>query len=308
MNSYNRQEGPPLQHQALTGFRLRGVDQMPLMAQEEICPILKQYFDFLELALNDKERRVEIELLQEMLLEIVQLLRSGKSQIRDDGYLHLLNRLTNIYARGLQVEDDRAFAGTAASFAAILESVSQQFQNYDYTHSVNLLLHYVDRLYNAREASWLDVYEHLLSMPDSIHIMPQLRIDHLNEINGWIEEGVDNLFTLRDEQLDLLDILDQTISDLELQILTRHAQMRQKSAQGGNILDFSRAQQQQELRDMIKERDQLMRERLTKLDILDLLEANIGEFSDRLAKMRRSTLLKLVWEHPDPQALERTGD
>ncbi len=300
MNSPIIEKEMPHSSQLTTAFRLQGVDHMPMMGQEEACPIIQQYFDFLEQELTDQGEKTNIALLQEMLMEIAQLLRSGKSQLREDGYLRMLNRLTDIYAKGLRVENDRAFAGTAVNFADILGSVSQRFQNYDYSHSVSLLVHYMDKLFNSREESWLEVYEHLISMPESIHVMQQLRMDHLNEINDWIEEGVDNLFTLWDEQLELIAIQDQTLSHLELQILTGHTQLQRKLASRlHGVIDLRLALKQRELRTLREQRDLLMLERRSKLEIVDLLESNIREFSDRLAKMRRSTLLKLVWNNPD---------
>jgi hypothetical protein len=296
MNHQNLGNETISHHQSSDAFRLQGVDHLPLMAQEEVCPILKQYFDFLENALLEHGEKVDIQLLQEMLLEISLLLRSGKSQLREDGYLRLLDRITNIYARGLQVEDDRAFAGTAVNFADILETISQNFQNYDYTHSVSLLLHYMDKLFNTREESWLEVYEHLLHIPDTIHIMHQLRIYHIDDINTWIEEGVDNLFTLRDEQLDAIDIQEAAMHDLQLQIKTRTSQLRKESLDS-RIIDINRARQLREIARLNKQCLQLVEDREGKRDLVALLDANIQEFSDRLAQMRRSTLMKLVWSN-----------
>jgi hypothetical protein len=280
-------------------FRLSGVDHLPLMAQEEVCPIIKQYFDYLEHALNDHGDQVDIGLLQEMLMEISLLLRSGKGLFREDGYLRMLDRLTAIYAKGLRVENGLAFAHTAANFADILESLSQQFQDYDYSHSVSVLLHYMDKLFNAREESWLQVYEHLLNMPDTIHIMQQLRLEHIDVINTWIEEGVDNLFTLREEQLDMIDIQGEAVHDLDHQIMTRLSQL-DKSPLHERVVDIGRARQLREIDRLTRQREQLVSDRQSKREIADLLETNIQEFSDRLAKMRRSTLLKLVWGNPNP--------
>jgi hypothetical protein len=268
------------------------------MEQEEICPIIKQYFDYLEQALTNHGDKVDIKLLQEMLLEISLLLRSGKGLIREDGYLRLLNRLTAIYAKGLRMENNHAFARTAPNFADILESVSQRFQNYDYSHSVSLLLHYMDKLFNAREESWLEVYEHLLCMPDTIHIMQQLRIEHIDEINVWIEEGVDNLFTLREEQLDMIDIQDEALSDLDHQITTRLSQLESTPLHMVGVVNIGRASQLHEIDRLNKQREQLVVDRQSKRNIVDLLETNIDEFSNRLAKMRRSTLMKLAWDNP----------
>jgi hypothetical protein len=280
-------------------LRLPGVDQLPVMGQEDVCPIIQQYFDFVETSLTDQSKKADIVLLKEMLLDISQLLRSDKNQLQADGYLRMLNRLTDIYAKGLQVENDRAFAVTAANFADILGSVSQRFQDYDYSRSVSLLLHYMDKLFKSREESWLEVYEHLLSIPESIHVMQRLRMEYLNEIDNWIDEGVDNLFTLWDEQLELIAIQDQTLHDLELQILTLRSQLQHQLETGrAGVVDFRRALQQRELQLLQEQRDLLMLERRTKLDIVDLLESNIREFSDCLAQTRRSTLLKLAWSNP----------
>ncbi len=297
MTYHNLGKETQSRRQGSEAFRLQGVDHLPLMAQEEICPILKQYFDFLENALLAHGDQVDINLLQEMLLEISLLLRSGKSQLRDDGYLRLLDRITNIYARGLRVEDDRAFAGTAANFADILETISQNFQNYDYTHSVSLLLHYMDKLFNTREESWLEIYEHLLHIPDTIYIMQQLRIYHIDDINTWIDEGVDNLFTLRDEQLDAIDIQEEALRDLQLQIRTRQSQ-RHKEPINTGVINITRARQLREIECLKKQYKQLVQDREGKRDLVALLDTNIQEFSDRLAEMRRSTLMKLVWINP----------
>ncbi|MGD8908317.1 MAG: hypothetical protein PVF13_04340 [Chromatiales bacterium] len=300
MNSPNFENETPRPINGTATFRLQGVDHLPFMAQEELYPIIQQYFDYLEFALTDQTERVDIALLQEMLLELALLLRSGKGQFREDGYLHMLNRLTAIYAKGLRVEDDNAFASTAANFADILETVSQNFQDYDYSHSISILLHYMDRLFNAREESWLEVYKHLSRMPDSIHVMQQLRDEHLNEINGWIEEGVNNLYALWDRQKEQLANADQTLNDLQTQILSRRAllQCAIRAAKPG-VVDLGLVKQQRELRLLSTQRDRLMSERCAKLAIVDLLETNIREFSDRLATMRRSTLLRLAWSNPE---------
>jgi hypothetical protein len=228
-----------------------------------------------------------------MLLEISLLLRSGKGLIREDGYLRLLNRLTSIYAQGLRSTNSHAFTRTACNFADILESVSQQFQDYDYSRSVSLLLHYMDRLFKSREESWLEVYEHLLSMPDSINVMKQLRDEHMDVINTWIEEGVDNLFTLREEQLDMIDIQSNALQDLDHQIKTRQSQL-QAMPPHETVVPIDRARLLREIDRLCKQREQLVQDSENKLEIIGLLDANIKEFSDRLAQMRRSTLIKLA--------------
>jgi hypothetical protein len=283
----------------LAAFRLQGVEEPPVMAQEEVCPIIKQYFDYLEHSLTCQGEQADIYQLRAMLLEIYQLLRSAKSQLREDGYLRLLDRLTAIYAKGLRVENDRAYAVTAADFAQILKSISQDFQDYDYHPSVSLLLHYMDKLFKTREASWLEVYEHLLSMPDSIHFMHRLKTEHLNDISCWIEEGVDNLYTLLDEQREVIEIQDQAIGELEQRLGRLQARLRRiRNPALSSVIEIETARQRQEIRALDKQRGRLLKERCAKLGIAELLETNIREFSDRLANIHRSTLLKLVWDNP----------
>lgn len=290
----------PSPHEGITTFRLQGIDLLPDLAQEQSCHIIKQYFDYLETALSGQVESVDVDLLQEMLLEISLLLRSGKSQLHDDGYLRLLDRLTAIYAKGLVVADDRAFARTAANFADILESVSQCYQDYDYSQSVCLLLHYMDKLFNYREESWIEVLEHLLSMPDSIHIMQQLRVRHLEEIQDWVEEGVDNLFTIRQEQLELIANLDRTLEALDSEILDSHRSLyfKRREAMQRGILELSHERERRNIELLHARCHALYAEREAKLEIIELLDINIKEFADRLTKMRRSTLMKLVWSNP----------
>jgi hypothetical protein len=289
-------------NEGLMLFRLQGVDHLSTLAQEDACHIIKQYFDHLEDTLSDPHGTVDINQLQEMLLDLSLFLRSGKSEIRADGYLRLLNRLTDIYAKGLKVKDDRAFARTAANYADILESVSQNFQDYDYSQSISLLLHYMDKLFNYREESWLEVYEHLLCMPDTIHVLQQLKIDHLDEIKCWIEEGVDNLYTLWDEQLELIEIQTQAIQDLEAEITTLQERVEQATTHNAltNLVDLDCVRKKRELSRLQGTHEDLIAQRAFKREIVGLLEANIAEFADRLAQMRRSSLLHLVWENPAP--------
>ena len=289
-------------NEGLMHFRLQGADHLSTLAQEDACHIIKQYFDHLEDTLSDPHGTVDINQLQEMLLDLSLFLRSGKSEIRADGYLRLLNRLTDIYAKGLKVKDDRAFARTAANYADILESVSQNFQDYDYSQSISLLLHYMDKLFNYREESWLEVYEHLLCMPDTIHVLQQLKIDHLDEIKCWIEEGVDNLYTLWDEQLELIEIQTQAIQDLEAEITTLQERVEQATTHNAltNLVDLDCVRKKRELSRLQGTHEDLIAQRAFKREIVGLLEANIAEFADRLAQMRRSSLLHLVWKNPAP--------
>jgi hypothetical protein len=282
-------------------FRLLSVEHLPVMAQEESCLILKQYFDYLENSLSKPAEQTDVGLLQEMLLEISSLLRSGKSPLQEDGYFRLLNRLTSIYAKGLKSENDWAFARTAANFADILESISQHYQDYDYSHSIGLLLHYMDKLFNYEEESWLEVFEYLRSMPDSINIMQQLKEQYLHEIQNWIEEGVDNLFTIRNEQVEILANLDQSAVKLDREISSRELELlRQRhAADQTNVVEIRHELERRNIHHLRTEVRELMQEREGKLEIIDLLDVNIQDFAFRITDIRRRAVMRLVWSNPD---------
>lgn len=283
-------------------FKHRGLEGFSSLALEEACHIIRHYFDYLEDSLTHPNQPVDVELLQEMLLGISLLLRSRQGQIQRDGYLRMLDRLTIIYAKGLQVKNDRAFARTAANFAGILESVSQSFQDYDYSHPIGLLIHYMDKLFTYREESWIEVLEHLRSMPDSIRIIQELRIRHLQEIERWVEEGVDNLFTLFNEQREVVSTIDHELEALDGAVSRcgkRLAWLHRRGLQRG-VVELARIREAGKHRELQYKRRKLQTERNDKQEIVDLLDCNLREFTGLLAEMRRSALIKLVWRRPQP--------
>ncbi|MCU7925943.1 MAG: hypothetical protein KZQ97_05800 [Candidatus Thiodiazotropha sp. (ex Dulcina madagascariensis)] len=282
-------------------FRIGRVEQLPVMAQDESCHIIKQYFDYLESSLTLQDSSIDIGQLREMLREVSRFLRSGKSQIQDDGYIRMLNRLTRIYAKGIRAQDDRAFTGTAVNFADILNTVSQSYTGYDYSESVGLLLHYMNKLFNYREEGWIEVFEHLLSMPDSIHVMQLLKEQHLQEIQNWVEEGVDNLFAIWDEQLEVIGKLNDEILELDREILQRKRALLSGRPvdPAASVISYAKLRDIRSLDRLKIKRVELLDAREGKLELADLLDDNIQEFGDRLTEIRRSTLIQLVWSNPN---------
>ncbi|MCU7877582.1 MAG: hypothetical protein KZQ84_12425 [Candidatus Thiodiazotropha sp. (ex Lucinoma borealis)] len=282
-------------------FRIESVDKLPELAQEESCHIIKQYFDHLESTLTQQNSHIDIDQLREMLTEVSGFIRSGKSQIEDDGYIRMLNRLTRIYAMGIRVEDDRAFTGTAVNFADILETVSQTYTGYDYSESIGLLLHYMNKLFNYRQEGWIDVFEHILCMPDSIRVMQMLKEQHLQEIQNWVEEGVDNLFAIWDEQLEVIGNLNDEIYDLDKLILQQSNLLSRQAAsqKDTSIISLAHIRDSHSIDKLREKRLELATAREGKLELADLLDANIQEFGDRLTEIRRSTQIQLVWSNPN---------
>ncbi|MCG8488362.1 MAG: hypothetical protein MI756_12900 [Chromatiales bacterium] len=284
----------------VTPFRISNIEQLPTLAQDESCHIIKQYFDYLEQTLSNRESVVDVEQLREMLNEVSGFIRSNKSQLRADGYSRMLKRLNNIYAQGLRNNNDRAFTRTAVNFADILNTVSQSFPSYDYSESVGLLLHYMHKMFNYREEGWIEVFEHLISMSDSIEIMELIKTQHLQEIQNWVEEGVDNLFALMDEQLEVIDNIDAEILLLDQELLQRRKTIAETRSSGFNrvIIPIARAREKQLIQELFDRRAELISERIAKLELADLLDENIQEFTDRLIEIRRSAMIQLVWSNP----------
>ncbi|MET0027334.1 MAG: hypothetical protein ABW101_06825 [Candidatus Thiodiazotropha sp.] len=277
-------------------FRVESVDHLPTLAQDESCRIVKQYFDFLEYSLTRGVEPTDIGELREMLVEISKFIRSEKTVIRADGYLRMLKRLTRIYAQGVNARDDRAFAGTAVNFADIINVLSHSYPGYDYSESVGLLLYYMNKLFSYREEGWIDLYEQLLLMPDTTQVMRLLRVQHMQEIQNWIEEGVDNLFTIWDEQLEVIEQLNSEILELDRAIVQgRKAQFLDRRNSRPNVISLNKQRQRNNIAQIRHEREKLIEERNAKLELADLLSENIQEFTDRLTDIRRSATIQLVW-------------
>ncbi|MET0088964.1 MAG: hypothetical protein ABW068_02915 [Candidatus Thiodiazotropha sp.] len=277
-------------------FRVESVDHLPPLAQDESCRIVKQYFDFLEYSLTRRVEPTDIGELREMLVEISKFIRSEKTVIRADGYLRMLKRLTRIYAQGVNARDDRAFAGTAVNFADIINVLSHSYPGYDYSESVGLLLYYMNKLFSYREEGWIDLYEQLLLMPDTTQVMRLLRVQHMQEIQNWIEEGVDNLFTIWDEQLEVIEQLNSEILELDRAIVQgRKAQFLDRRNSRPNVISLNKQRQRNNIAQIRQEREKLIEERNAKLELADLLSENIQEFTDRLTDIRRSATIQLVW-------------
>lgn len=277
-------------------FRIDPLDGLPVMSQEEACKVIKQYFDYLESMLGRKHSEMDVKQLREILTEISGFIRSEKSQIKDDGYIRMLNRLTTIYAKGLRLKDDRAFIGTAVNYADIMNTVSQSYSGYDYSAPVGLMLHYMDKLFNDHEESWLEVFQHILSMSDA-HVLQMLEEQHLQEIKNWVEEGVDNLFAIWDEQLDVINNLSNEIYQLDKQILLTSKALRKNLSQVvyPNVVYLRDIHLCIELDKLRKKRIELDDDREGKLELISLLDENIQEIGERLTEIRRSTQIHLAW-------------
>ncbi len=271
--------------------RLAAAGEHARLNQDNACKVLKKYFDDLELSLAVEGKTADVTQPQTIWLEIAEFIQAEKNHILNDGYTRLLNRLTRIYTRGLQQQGNLAFAATAANYADVIEIVSQAHPSYDYSEVVGHLLHYMNQLYKGREKSWLRIFEHLLSMSDSIRPIQYLKEHHLKDIKQWIEEGVDNLFQIRDDQVLLHSAKIAELAETEQLI----EQTRRKLARNhAKVVPITWSNDQTFLKTLTEERDLLISDLESREELVELLENNIQEFEDKLYATRRACVIRLV--------------
>ncbi len=260
--------------------------------RDRACGGLKHYFDDLESLLTHQREVHDTDQPKEILGEISQFLQSQQNQILDDGYTCLLDRLAEIYTHGLSHRDNQVFADTAANYASVIQVVSQNHSSYDYSEVIGQLLHYMNQLYKNREKSWLGIFKHLLSMPDSIKGVQILKERHLNEIQQWIEEGVDNIFELRDDQLQLYAEKVAELASTEDRLHQKHQEMEIEPEH--QVLPISWLQDKAELKALVEQRDLLIQDLENRQHLVELLEQNMQEFEDILHTTRRTYLIHAV--------------
>lgn len=289
-NSENRhyQLGAPEGRHA----RLAAADDYARLNQDNVCKVLKQYFDDLELSLAAENKTADLTQLQTIWIEISKFIQAEKKHILDDGYTRLLNRLTRIYTQGLQQQGNLAFAATATNYADVIEIVSQAHPSYDYSEVIGHLLHYMNQLYKVREKSWLRIFEHLLSMPDTIRPIQYLKQSHLKDIQQWVEEGVDNLFQIRDDQVVLHS---EKIAELaETEQTIEQTRQRLERCHNSKVVPITLYKEEALLNALTEKKDLLITDLEDRQALVDLLEDNIQEFEDKLFATRRACGIRLV--------------
>jgi hypothetical protein len=260
--------------------------------QDEACKVLKQYFDDLEMSLFDIDKKDSISRLQSIWIEISHFIQTEKNHIFDDGYNRLLNRLTAIYTRGVEQDRNLAFAATATNYADLIEIVSQAHPTYDYSEAIGHLLHFMNQLYKDREKSWLTIFDHLLSMPEYIKPIYYLKQRHLKEIQQWVEEGVDNLFQIRDDQALLHS---EKIAELaEMEQAIELMSTRLENARLSKVIPITLYNDQASCQRLRIERDNLISDLENRQELIELLENNIQEFEDKIFATRRACAIRPI--------------
>lgn len=267
-------------------------------ARRKALSILNDYLDYLERELSDDNASIDVSQVQEMLLEVSCIVRSGCSKIQAEHYGRILQRLIGIYAKGLNHAQKDAFSITAADYAEVIEAISVKYPGYDYSEAVGQLVLYMNRLFELRKGSWKTVYEHILSMPDSIQAIQLLKQDHFEEIRVWAEEGVHNLFALRKDLFKRMDELERESEQVDelIEDLERSRDSEQPFERASNVISFQGRLFDKEIAGLRQDRAALAGEILGQEHLIQLIEENIAEFEDKLNQARRAFFVRLVYD------------
>ena len=290
---------------AIRKRRMELIGELPVTG---ICPppvrlrqIFGDYLDYLEKKLSHEASFTDIGQVQEMLLELSHCIRSSDSQIKIEEYSAILERLTIIYTRGMGQKRRTIFSATATDYADLIEAISLKHPTYDYSEMIGQLLFYMNQLFEQRKGNWITIYEHLQSMTDNIEGLQSLKKSHFQEIQQWVEEGVENLFQIREdfysriEQLNHeLNALDQKINEGKDNISSDIAKF--KIDRGNTVISLEVKRREKELGILANKMNEIVNAREGEGRIHDLIEENIREFEDILTNTKRSICIELVCE------------
>lgn len=273
--------------------------QSDSLPADESRQVLNGYLGYLESELAIHNISADIGKSQEMLLEVSQFIESGNARVGEDVYQCVLGRLAGIYAGGLLLDGDNAYARTASDYADVIESISRVYPHYDYSEIVGQLIHYMNQLFSLRKKTWKTVYEHIASMPDSIEAINSLKTNYFIGLQQWAEEGVGNLFHIEDELRNDIAQLDREIAQVRRESIAeqRRLDLRRRGNEqvGGNLIDLEARRMAQDIESLQRIKQRLLGKRDGKVEVLDLIESNILEFESKLKATRRAVAVRLVY-------------
>ncbi len=261
--------------------------------------ILQDYLSYLEhitLSSSPVHNAGEI---QEILLEISWIIRSCNKGIPTEVQSGILERLNKMYSKGVGARDSLTFSCTAPDYAEVVEAISKNHPEFDYSEAIGQLLYYLNILYKDRKGSWKTVYDHLLSMSDSVATVKMLKETHLQYVHRWVEEGVQNLFDIRRD-------LQQRIRDLEQEVCRSTVLIEQQTASlnrqleswpftaESNVSCLDNARRKRALNLLLQRRDDLAAEQQDKAQVAELIDSNICEFELSLKEVRREFFMRQV--------------
>jgi len=260
---------------------------------------LEKRLDQLGAQLSGPDTSVDIDGISGMLLALAADIRSGSLVFAGNDYRWILTRLTHIYAQGFGQLKRDAFANTAADYAQVIETISREFPGHDYTEAVGQLLCYMSRLFRTRRSGWKAVYEHILSIPDSVGAKQLLNRAFFAEIQEWAEAGVENLFNIRRDLYEKIadigariEALDQKIEQIGGDQGTQGETTSGVSA--ANVVDLAAARRERQIKQLEHSRQKLRGQKEDEEVIVGLIESDILEFENKLRATRRAYFIRPV--------------
>ncbi|HHH40351.1 MAG TPA: hypothetical protein ENK50_12360 [Sedimenticola sp.] len=268
----------------------------PGLTPERVEQILERYLDDLETELLAREAGADIGRVQEMLLEIAGFIRTDGSKVPVAQRRYFLERLIELYGKGFAVRGKSAFSVTAADYAEVIEVISAECPNYDFSQAVGQLICYMQQLFESRKESWITIYQHIESMSDSNSVVQLLKDVYLREIRQWAEEGVANLFGIESDLLNGIRELDERIESLQQRLAARvrDGGAPTASVSSGRVIDLRQKRTQREIDALRRQIEQLQQARQDKEAVAELIRSNIHEFQTKLKETRRAYLLRAV--------------
>ncbi|MBL3600693.1 MAG: hypothetical protein JMN26_09985 [gamma proteobacterium endosymbiont of Lamellibrachia anaximandri] len=255
--------------------------------------LLDDYIDYLDTALSEQGgRSIDVSQIQEMLLEVSQIIRSGRAGVSTDDYRNIISHLTGIYAKGLAEEMKCPFIITSVDYADVIEAISHEYPAFDYREVMGQLLYYMSQLFRNRKGSWMMVYEHLLSLPESIDALALSNRKAFTEIQEWTEQGVDSLFQICRDYKEMVGQTEHDLAGLERRIAVHKDEM--KAQQHRAVIAFDSLRKKRVLKAMLSQKARLIEALRSKQMILELVEDDIREFEEKLVELRRAYFIRLV--------------
>ncbi|RDH89272.1 MAG: hypothetical protein DIZ77_06805 [endosymbiont of Seepiophila jonesi] len=227
-----------------------------------------------------------------MLLEVSQIIRSGRAGVSTDDYRKIISHLTGIYAKGLAEEMKCPFIITSVDYADVIEAISQEYPAFDYREVMGQLLYYMSQLFRNRKGSWMMVYEHLLSLPESVDALALSNRKAFMEIQEWTEQGVDSLFQICRDYKEMIGQAEHDLAGLEQRIAVQKDEMATQKNRA--VIAFDSLRKKRVLKAMLSQKARLIEELQSKQMILELVEDDIREFEEKLVELRRAYFIRLV--------------
>jgi hypothetical protein len=261
--------------------------------------ILAERLDRLGEQLSEPEASIDAGRVRKLLLALSEDIRARSSNLAGSDYRLVVERLTEIYARGFGRRAKNVLTTTAEDYASLIQTISREYPDHDYSEALGHLFCYMSRLFRTRKREWKTIYDHILSIPDSVEAKQLLNRAFFLEIQEWADAGVENLFSIRRDLYEKIGTLaaklDQLDRDIERIRGGSHSPGSSCAAtRGPNVVDLARAREERLVDPLLRKRQRLLAERRGEEEIVGLIESDILEFEDKLRATRRAYFIRSV--------------